>query len=481
MSLVLDRRRLIAGLVAAPLAPHSSLADELPADAVAEDVQLLRQAYEALHPGLLRYNTADAIADRFERLGRTGRVTLERFYLDLSRVLTMVRCGHSYANFYNQRAPIRTALFERADRAPWLFVWLGQRMVVTADPWGLGLSPGDEVVSLNGVPAGQILKGLMTVARADGGNDAKRRALMSVQAVDSYESFDIFYPLLFGSRTRHTAVIEGADGRRRTLIAPATSLEQRRALRPPKIDAQDDTPVWTMRRQGGAAVLTMSGWGLFNTQWDWRGWLDREIDSLIAENVSRLVIDIRDNEGGLDCGDTIIARLIAAPVRKDFRRRLTRYRRIPAGLRPYLDTWDRSFDDWGDDAQPFDERFFTLRQGDDEGAVIVPKGPRYRGEVRVLIGPQNSSATFQFAQILRQERLGTLVGETTGGNLRGINGGAFYFLRLPRTGVEVDLPLIGTFPLTPQPDAGVTPDFGAPRTREAFARRADPAMDAALA
>ena len=477
MSLVLDRRRLIAGLAFAPLAAPS----DLPADAVAEDVRLLRQAYEALHPGLLRYNTADEMATRFERLQNAGRVSLERFYLDLSRLLTTVRCGHSYANFYNQRGPIRAALFDRADRVPLHFVWLDRRMVVTADPWGLGVKPGDEIVSLNGVAAGRILQSLLTVARADGGNDGKRRALMSVQAVDSYESFDIFYPLLFGSRTRHTAVVEGADGRRRTLVAPAVTLEQRRALRPPKIDARDDTPLWTMRREGDAAILTMPGWGLYNSKWDWRGWLDREIDALIADRVPRLVIDIRANEGGLDCGDAVIARLIDAPLRKTFQRRLTRYRKIPDALRPYLDTWDRSFDDWGDDAQPFDARFFTLRQGDDEGAVIAPKGPRFGGQVRVLIGPQNSSATFQFANLMQRERLGVLVGETTGGNRRGINGGAFYFLRLPRTGVEVDLPLIGTFPLTPQPDAGVTPDVLASRTPTVLAQRRDPALEAAMA
>jgi C-terminal processing protease CtpA/Prc len=101
--------------------------------------------------------------------------------------------------------------------------------------------------------------------------------------------------------------------------------------------------------------------------------------------------------------------------------------------------------------------------------------------VRVLIGPQNSSATFQFANLMQRERLGVLVGETTGGNRRGINGGAFYFLRLPRTGLEVDLPLIGTFPLTPQPDAGVTPDVLASRTPTVLAQRRDPALEAAMA
>jgi C-terminal processing protease CtpA/Prc len=76
----------------------------------------------------------------------------------------------------------------------------------------------------------------------------------------------------------------------------------------------------------------------------------------------------------------------------------------------------------------------------------------------VLVGAVNSSATFQFALAVKQSGLGRLVGQPTGGNRRGINGGAFFFVRLPRTGLEVDLPLVAGFPATPQPDEGVTPD-----------------------
>ncbi len=418
MMLEIDRRRLFAGLAAAPFVASAAFAKDGSGDfsreAVAEDVRLLRDAYEALHPGLLRYNDPASLTERFDGLAANGGRDLESFYLGLSRLLASVRCGHSYANFYNQRAPVRGALLDRADRLPLEFVWLNDRMVVTADPEGLGLARGDRVIELNGEPVGAVLAALMTVARADGANDGKRRQLMSVQGRDAYESFDIFYPLLFGSRTRHRMLVEGADGRRRQLVAPAISLERRRDQRPPQIDAGHDTPVWTIRRVRGAAVLTMPGWALYDSKWDWLGWLDREIDALIVDEVPRLVIDIRDNEGGLDCGDALLARFTAAPIRKDDMRRLTRYRRIPDALRPYLDTWDRSFDDWGDDAQPYDERFFTLAQRDDEGAVIMPKAPRYRGEVRVLIGPENSSATFQFARLVQREGLGRLLGETTG-------------------------------------------------------------------
>ena len=90
--------------------------------------------------------------------------------------------------------------------------------------------------------------------------------------------------------------------------------------------------------------------------------------------------------------------------------------------------------------------------------TITPANRRGEGEVIVLTGPQNSSATFGFARLMRRERLATLIGQTTGGNMRGINGSGFYFLRLPGSGLEVDLPLVGTFPLAPERDGGIRPD-----------------------
>jgi C-terminal processing protease CtpA/Prc len=106
-------------------------------------------------------------------------------------------------------------------------------------------------------------------------------------------------------------------------------------------------------------------------------------------------------------------------------------------------------------------RYLKLSRYDDDanGDVVKPAGKRFHGRVFVLIDAANSSATFQFAQNIHRLRLGTLIGQPTGGRQRGINGGAFFFLRLPHSGVELDLPLIGTFPSSPAPDAGIAPDI----------------------
>ena len=448
------------------------------------DIAILRRAYTELHPGLLRYSTAAQTAARFDALERSfgEAADAKGRYLALSRFLATVRCGHTYANFYNQKKAVQAELFSSADRLPFPFLWLGERMIVTADPAGSGLAPGTEVLAVEGRPAREILTGLLPFARADGSNDGKRRRLMSMQAEDRFETFDVFFPLVFGSRDRHRLTLRAPDGCVREQIVAAIGLDARRAQI--KAPVGGDGPVWTYERRGRAAVMTMPSWALYDSRWDWKTWLSDRFGEMDRTGVRGLVIDLRGNEGGNDCGDEIVSRLIDAPVQLRAGRRLVRYRRTPDDLKAALDTWDPSFRDWGEEARPYDARFYELVQKEDDGrrvGEVRPAGPRFRGRVAVLIDAQNSSATHQFADSVQRLKLATMVGEGTGGNLRGINGGPFFFLRLPESGLEADLPIIGTFPTAPQPDQGVRPDVAAPRTAASIAAGTDPALERALA
>lgn len=474
-----SRRAVLAGAAASALAPYAwseTLGD------VSGDIAILRDAYENLHPGLYRYATPRDMGARFDALARAWSrpQTRAEAYLSLARFLAAIRCGHTYANFYNQSDAVQAALFDAQRLLPFQFAWIGGRMVVLAnqssDP---RLERGAEVLSVDGRATPRILRALMPYARADGGNDAKRRALLEVRGFDRYETFDIFYGLTHrpGASVRLRVRPPGSS-RAETFETATIDLATRRTLL--RAEENGDGAAWTLAYpRARTALLTMPTWALYNSEWDWRAFLDRSFAEIEARGVTKLIVDIRGNEGGNDCGDPIAARLIDAPIAREGYARRTRYRQTPPRLNPYLDTWDRSFRDWGDDAIARDDGFYDLR-GETEVNQIAPRGPRFRGEVDVLIDSQNSSATFQFASCIQRNRLGRLIGQPTGGNQRGINGGAFFFLRLPASGLEADLPLIGRFPLTPRPDAGLDPDVRIALAREDVAAGRDAALEFAL-
>ncbi|MFT3808083.1 S41 family peptidase [Arenimonas sp.] len=461
-------------------------AHAVPGDAWRADVDVLEQAYTQLHPGLYRYNTPEQMQANFAELRRAlaARPDLAGSYLAYSLFAAKVRCGHTYPNFYNQSKTVRQALFEHDRRLPFLFRWLDGRMIVTrnqsSEP---ALRPGTEILAIDGIASGEILQHLMTIARADGGNDGKRISQLEVQGVDEYEAFDIYLPLLYpqiGHRMRLRLRASGESAPRELTVEGLT-----RAQRRERADAGESDPAagWRLDfRDDGIAVLQTPNWALYDSDFDWKGFLRASFEQLQARKAKALVIDLRPNEGGVDVGDVLLAHLSATPVTMPGYERRTRYRRIPANLKPYLDTWDRRFDDWSEAATPLGDGFHRLmRDADDKpGYTIAPLAPRFAGKTYVLIGAVNSSATFEFARAVKYTGVATLVGQTTGGNRRGINGGAFYFLRLPNSGIELDLPLIGQFPLQDEPDAGIEPDIRVVATSADIAAGRDVEMQAIL-
>jgi hypothetical protein len=475
---MLDRRMFMAGAGAIGIAGFPAIVRANTPQPEPVDMFLLRNALQ-LHPGRERYLSPAGFNAAFDTLSRQwpGLDRRARF-LALARFLAQLQCGHSYPNFYNQREPVQQELFADLPRVPFTFRWIASRMVVTGDAGGTsGLPPGTTVLSINGLDMDIVYAELHRYVRADGGNDGKRRALLEMRGDDGLETFDIFYGLVFGGTASDTIRITALlpDGRRVTRDLASATLASRIASAQSTPSGDGAAWQWT-ERPDGIARLTMDGWALYNSRWDWRGWLDERLASLPANG--RLIIDIRNNEGGLDCGDHILARLAERDIVSAAYERRVRFRRTPDALNPYLDTWDDSFRTLGENAEDIGNGFFRLPAEEGAGRIAA-RGPRLNARVAVLTSAVNSSATFAFAQKCKETGLARLFGTMTGGNRRGINGGAFFFVRLPESGLEFDLPLIGTFPTTRQPNAGILPDQWVETSARHIAAGRDPVMEAA--
>lgn len=446
------------------------------------DIAIIKAAI-GIHPGLYRYQSP-RVAMRelsgFEAQYRkaTAHEDMRAAYLALSRYLATLRCGHSYANFFNQDDPDITSLFAQTTRLPFWFRWVGDRMIITHDTQGHGLVSGSAITHINGQTAGKLLAALLPYTRADGSNDGKRRALLSVQAQEKYETFDIFQGLIAPPRDGglHHITLTTPDRRTFSRTLPAIDLAQRRAEMA-KAPNNSDGPQWTWdERADGVHVLGMPSWGLWNSKWDWRRWLDERLDSL--GSAKGLIIDIRENEGGDNCGNPILARLIDRPLPAwPFETRL-RFNQMPPLLREHSSTWDERFYDLGEGAVSVGNGEWIPNEAD-LPSEIAPSSKRIACPVAALIGPTNSSATFAFVNAARATGKMRLFGETTGGNRRSINGGAFLFVKLPYSGIEFDLPLKGYVSPTPQPDAGIIPDVVMPFAPAWIGAASDPVLEAA--
>lgn len=286
--------------------------------------------------------------------------------------------------------------------------------------------PGTEVLSIDGVATAQILAALMTVARVDGSNDAKRVTQMEVQGFATHRGIRVCICRCCSHRFPLTRCCRYARRERaRHARCGSAASTQRNAMAPQR--AHDSAaPAWTLTMDSAdLAILRMPDWALYESRWDWHAFLARRFVRIVCHYLGSLLPRL-----GHAC-----ARLQRA----------------------------------------FLHARFPTRRG---GAGVPPlRTPHFAGQVFVLTSAENSSATFEFAQQVQRNGLATLVGQPTGGNLRGINGSAFFFLHLPSSQIEVDLPLVGQFPISAQPDRGVLPDVPVHIKAQDLQDRRDAEMD----
>lgn len=442
-------------------------AELVPPSATLADLATLDQAYRALHPGLFRHTTPAAWTSRVDSLRHWLGEPRPRgeLFLAFSRLVASIRCGHSYLNYWNQPAAMHRWLTDAADKLPFEYAlasddrWVVTRADSVAAP---GLHPGDTVTAVQGQPTPAVIAQFLAYVRADGSNDGKRRALLDFRHEKKYEAIDVLLPLLLPpTEGRYTLTVRRpgttADT---TLLVAAMPAAERRARAQPRPAPRAPYEV-TMR--GPVATLRVDAFDYGPGSEAWAPFVKRTFRLLKARQVTHLILDLRANEGGSDEGAELLLRhLIRTPITVPPLRRYVVYQTVPAALRAALTTWDDSFYDRRGSTVPRGDGTFDLRDRGSWPASIPVAKDAFSGEILLLTSYVNSSASHLFLRLLQRRPGITLIGDPTGGSQRAHTGGNLFFLRLPGTGMEVDVPLIAYDWGADQPEGGVEPDVRVP-------------------
>jgi C-terminal processing protease CtpA/Prc len=219
--------------------------------------------------------------------------------------------------------------------------------------------------------------------------------------------------------------------------------------------------MWSLQRDGDIAILTVDGFAGGDGGRDdtWTPFVRDTFQSLRRDRVQRLIVDLRQNEGGSDEAAFLLLRqLLRTRLSMPQVSTSVSYQTVPSDLRPYLTTWDDSFFDRTRTTKPRADGRFDLTERGPKIRALDPARDAFAGELVLLIGPVNSSASHTFARLLKGLPHVMLVGRETGGSLRASTGGNIFFMRLPATGFEVDIPLIAYEWPGETRDGGVKPD-----------------------
>ncbi len=442
------------------------------------DFAVLRKSYETLHPGLYKYADKATIDRYFAecQASLNHDQSLTDAYLAIMKLTAQFKCGHSYPNFYNQEGDVK-ALFEQKDCLPFWFRLVENRMLVTQSA-DAAVPVGAEVLSINGVPVSKFINTMMPLVRADGSNNGKRLKLLEIGG-QGHEYFDVLLLMLFsGSETTFSLKMSNlSTGKSANATVKALSHSERdEQIRKQSGIAKDSIATfgWVNATTARLTINSLADW---DNSFKFGKFYDRAVTEFNQKKGQNLVIDIRKCEGGdLWNAKQLIRHLITKPIVINEQQDSWAYVSMDSSLSQYISN------EWAyqwryRNADDFVKLPSGLYRGkkDGKGQRLDPSENHLTGQVFLLTSAVNSSAAWQFASVMREHKLATLVGQETGGNQKGITAGALFFMLLPNTKIEVDVPLIGMnyAEAAKRPDAGIAPDVYVKPTVEAVFGGAD--------
>ncbi|MBL7723643.1 MAG: hypothetical protein JNK27_05815 [Chitinophagaceae bacterium] len=450
------------------------------------DLSVLKAAWENVHGGLYRYNNKAQIDNYFKDLDQKTNqpLLLKSFFMLVSQLNIKLHCGHSFVSYYNNRKAIRTQLYSNVFM-PLLFKVIEGKFVITHNlTENKAINTGDEIIAINGYQTKRIIDSLLTVSKADGLNGLNKQLdNISIYQRDigskQFCLFDIYFPLFFKQdlNSDDYKITVRSKNKVQEIIVKGVTKEEREKLFTTKYgEMPKDEKSWYIKPVDKKTVIFRLGdFATYNWKFDFKKYLDSVFLTFNRKGYKNLIVDIRQNEGGADdARDAVLSYLTSKPIGcANAVRRLYRYTSIPDSLLPYLDTWDDSFKKPKTGYKKTADGYYESEKPGPGCEEINPNPNYFKGKLFLIIDVTNSSATFIMADAFKRNKLGKIVGETTGGSQQGINGGEIFFFYLPKSGIEMDIPLIWQAPINPKPDEGIKPDYEVKTTAKDVAEKRD--------
>ncbi len=335
-----------------------------------EDLAEVQEIIESRHPALRYYNFENRFANTADSLRNaiTSPWAVKDFFVDLNVLIEKVNCGHTSvqlpdfywkeANEHFKHFPFK--LFFTGNKAYCLFNLSKDSSIV----------PGSEILIINGIPVSKIVSTLLKQTSSDGFNQTYKFAQINRKnygLFPGYSDFPEQYQIEYISTKDSSKQFVEVKARSNIEIEKALS---GKIKYPDQYDFEIISDPW-------AAILTVRDF-VPDSEEEYLDFLKESFNKIKRTAVKNLVLDLRGNDGGDPFNaNALLSYLIPGPYRY-FSSQAYGYSRLKE--------------------------------------VQTPKTDTFKGRLYILIDGFSFSTTGHLLSILKDNNVGVMIGEESGGS-----------------------------------------------------------------
>jgi C-terminal processing protease CtpA/Prc len=447
--------------------------DKLTISQLKADFSLFEHALQEAHPGLYRYNYKGQIDSLFLQTKNSinHEMTQQEFYQLLLPLVVQIKCGHTKFHpdsnwstnfYYNTEKVFPLRLFFQGKKA----YAIGNYEAANSIP------AGSEVLEINGNSVSDIIDKMLNSFCSDGNNT-------TFKYIEMNHYFSAYYANLFeGPDTFSIKYRNGQDIAE--IKVPSVSHEKIEQYEKHLAEMANDKPMNRINFQGNqTAVLSIpSFWE--GTEKRYKQFLKNSFEAINQKKVKNLIIDLRNNEGGIDRrGSLLLSYLMNCEFNYYDRLEVTTRKKYSFAKQAHLPKFYGIYRHLISKENDSDYRWTHNKNL----KVQKPQKNNFSGGVYVLINGASFSVTTEFAAITHFHKRATFIGEETGGAYYGNNSGTFVIVTLPNSKLNVGIPMVAYYTAVSGysfNDRGVIPDYKVEPTVSNIISAQDPVLEFSL-
>jgi len=420
-----------------------------------QDFFVFKTVLEEAHPGIYRFESKEAIDSLFQKTEKSlvDSISKVEFFRLLSPVVAAIRCGHTkfFPDGLYDDNHLYHYFYGTSGLFPFKLLFSGQKAYFfDSYDQEADIEKGTEVISINDKPVAELISFLFQNIVADG-------RVKSSKYLELDNFFSAYYANLIESPEQFRLTFRKANGEIFTSVVPAASLEKIEEYE--RKNSKQAEPNFALTfPEGQVALMKINAFYPLSKEDNFKRFLKTSFAEIHSKNIKRLVIDLRNNEGGNDrWGAMLFAYLTDKPFRY--------YRALK------LPNKNFSFRDYAQMPRFYWLLKLLVRKDGDGGykwtihknlKVQKPSKHPFSGEVIVLVNGYSFSVTSEFAAVVKASGRARLSGQETGGAYSGNNSGTFVLVKLPNSRLVLGIPMLGYYIAVPPVqafDRGVLPDI----------------------